>query len=371
MIAAVIGSLNHIEQESVLLQKIMKSVQCMPGDRGYSLDSSEKMRQLKPWLADAMKGKYTILRFEAQLFESCILPTYKTSALRGGMGQMLLDTNCIMSPQGDCDHCIFPEECLVQRILYSKMGIPIEFMNSGNSVGYVIECEDYHTDFRAGDLLLFNLVLLGKNVMYFSQYLNAFFMLGAKGIGKEKGRFHITRVANSSGETVFDGRSVQIEKYKVQTIDEYVMYRTKQLRREWRAEYAPTIKITFKSPLEMKYRGEKLKEFIGDAMVTAIIRRLRMLNAFEGRDIGKPDLSEIYSSGTEIDNIVVRQCRVPRYSFHKRQKVWMQGIEGKAELYLDDFSETAYEDILGLLLAGELIHIGSNTSYGFGRYRLR
>mgnify|MGYP003309565716 CR=1 FL=1 len=41
-----------------------------------------------------------------------------------------------------------------------------------------------------------------------------------------------------------------------------------------------------------------------------------------------------------------------------------KGIKGSILL------EHLEEDFLALLLAGEIIHIGSNTSFGFGRYRV-
>ena len=45
--------------------------------------------------------------------------------------------------------------------------------------------------------------------------------------------------------------------------------------------------------------------------------------------------------------------------------MYLKGIKGKIEV------EEIGEEILPLYLAGELIHIGKNTSFGFGRYTLR
>ena len=43
-------------------------------------------------------------------------------------------------------------------------------------------------------------------------------------------------------------------------------------------------------------------------------------------------------------------------------KLW--GLEGEAVF------EGVGEELFTLLLAGEITHIGKNTSFGFGRYRL-
>ena len=53
---------------------------------------------------------------------------------------------------------------------------------------------------------------------------------------------------------------------------------------------------------------------------------------------------------------------VCRYSTRKNEKMILKGIKGQALL-----SELS-EDIWQILIVGELIHIGKNTSFGFGRY---
>ena len=55
---------------------------------------------------------------------------------------------------------------------------------------------------------------------------------------------------------------------------------------------------------------------------------------------------------------------VPRYSNSQNSKMVLRGIEG--ELTIGGTSE----EVLEILLAGELVHIGKNTSFGFGRYRM-
>ena len=47
---------------------------------------------------------YIKLHFELALQEDCILSANKASALRGGMGQMLLRSCCVQDR--DCENCI-------------------------------------------------------------------------------------------------------------------------------------------------------------------------------------------------------------------------------------------------------------------------
>ncbi|MCR5486191.1 MAG: CRISPR system precrRNA processing endoribonuclease RAMP protein Cas6 [Lachnospiraceae bacterium] len=53
-----------------------------------------------------------------------------------------------------------------------------------------------------------------------------------------------------------------------------------------------------------------------------------------------------------------------RDSNHQESKMSWEGIEGKSSL------TNLPEDLLNWLLAGELVHVGKNTNFGFGRYRV-
>ena len=64
----------------------------------------------------------------------------------------------------------------------------------------------------------------------------------------------------------------------------------------------------------------------------------------------------------------IRECSVKkevlRYSNRRSQSMKLRGITGEMEI------QNVSSANLKLLLAGELIHIGKNTSFGFGRYEI-
>jgi len=60
----------------------------------------------------------------------------------------------------------------------------------------------------------------------------------------------------------------------------------------------------------------------------------------------------------------MRSVSVQRYSSTQDRKMILSGIKGIVQLDLIP------DHIMPLLIAGELIHIGKNTSFGFGRYRV-
>ncbi len=293
--------------------------------------------------------KYLKLHFELQFLEDSVLPYQKASALRGGMGEMLLRMNCISDR--DCVNCEYENECIVRRTMYSKMAIKPAFMHEGDSVGYVIECEDHNTEYASGDSLKFNLLLFGPAIVYFSQYLQAFQLLGMNGIGKNSAKFVIKRLTNTIGEDILAEHNIYIENVRPKPISEYVSYRIPKT--------ADAARLIFHTPLSIKYQKEMIQSFDPEAILSSIERRIYMLNCYKGTDLERITIN---SHVPKLQYEEIKHIDVKRYSNRHESKIKLSGICGYADF--EDIDETCKE----LLLAGELIHIGKNTSFGFGRY---
>ena len=230
-------------------------------------------------------------------------------------------------------------------------------MTKGDSVGYVLECENYQTDFLAGDEIKFNLILFGKTIVYFSQILNAFYTLGQVGLGKERSRFEIVSVTNTRGTSILQNENVEMRHYQVETVGNYINYRLQKQQKK-----VTSFIVKFQSPLTLKYQGEYLREFWIDALFEAIQRRIYMLACFEGIDQETAEKEHLLLP--KIIRQEHHQVEVPRYSNHQQSKMILKGIEGQIEI------EEVSLELRKRLFAGELIHIGKNTSFGFGRYRV-
>ena len=200
--------------------------------------------------------RYIKLHFMLEIAEDTVLPRNKASALRGGMGEMLLRMHCIRDR--NCEVCDFESECLVRRTMYSKMEIRPDFMSQGDSVGYVIECENYDEIFAAGDILQFNLLLLGKAIVYFSQFLQAFQHLGIHGIGKHRAKYRISRITNTTGNDILSANNIYMQRVEVRLLSDYVAYRRKRMETE-NPENLESCRLLFHTPLSLKYRGELLQ----------------------------------------------------------------------------------------------------------------
>ena len=152
---------------------------------------------------------YIKLQFSLVFQENTVLPEEKVSALRGGMGEMLLRQNCVSDRI--CEECIFESACIVRKTMYTHMEKKPSFMQGNDSIGYLIECEDYRTNIKAGDTVGFSLTLFGNNIVYFGQYLQAFSSLGMYGLGKNHSRYEIQEIRNMYGQSILKEDMMQME----------------------------------------------------------------------------------------------------------------------------------------------------------------
>lgn len=309
---------------------------------------SENVRQLE----QVLRIRYVKLHFGLRFREDSRLPMNKVSAIRGGIGEMLLRSNCIRNR--DCVSCDFERECIVRRTMYSKFDKKPAFVTTGDSVGYVLECENYEEIFEAGDMLEFHLILFGKTIVYFSQFLQAIHQLGSAGLGKGHALYDLVSIRNTTGQELLDGGNIIMERYEVRTMGDYVKYRLNG-HNEWQN------KIRFKTPVTLKYQGRMQEEVTLEAMIPAIFRRIYMLDCFEGIDCEEMCWQGVYPRVLEAD---FRMISVYRYSGTQDQKMALRGVKG--DMLLSEIPQA----LLPVLLAGEIMHIGKNTSFGFGRYHV-
>ncbi len=308
-------------------------------------------------LKTALDIRYIKLHFSAAFAGAAVLPKNKTSALRGGLGEMLLRANCVRNRE--CESCDFQGECIVQRIMYSQFQQKPKFVTNGESVGYIMDCADAREYFEQGEIMEFQLTLFGKTIVYFNQIMQALYQLGRHGIGKEHAVFDIIAVRNTKKQPLLERNDIYMERCEVETVASYVEHRMEHLNRRADAMFS----ATFQTPLTLKYRNEFLQEFQMEPILRGIKRRIFMLDCFENID-GE----DFYYRGTEVPVLVEQKSyprSVKRVSFRKNRKIILKGIQGCVT-----FTEVGSE-ALQLLLAGELIHVGKNTSFGFGRYRIR
>ena len=87
---------------------------------------------------------------------------------------------------------------------------------------------------------------------------------------------------------------------------------------------------------------------------------MSILNGYEGIE----NKDNIESGNTIITSSQLRWSENKRYSSRQKESMKLGGVEGNVFLNIEN------EEFLDLLIAGELVHIGKNTSFGLGKYIL-
>ena len=88
-----------------------------------------------------------------------------------------------------------------------------------------------------------------------------------------------------------------------------------------------------------------------------------MLSCFE--NIDNTELMKHAFQVPEILNQAVKHINVRRFSNRQESSMFLRGIRGSVVMTSID------EDVLDLLLAAEVFHLGKNTHFGFGKIRIR
>ena len=315
--------------------------------------------------------RYVRLFFTIEFLEDGPLPKWKASALRGGMGEMLLRHFCIngrkcrMSKYHMAEKCGFEDECIVQRIMKSKMDILPDFMSESDSIGFIFDCDDFRTEAKAGDTLEFDLTLFGKCIIHFRQILDAFFGLGMEGLGENRIRFKVVSVLNSRKHPILNDKVFDLRSVIPDTVREYIDHR---LDRMGKGTGDRDIMLAINTPVTVKHKGTKLthkedfiRYFDSEALVDTLTTRAYILSCFEGIEMSRHFYRDSFPVVEDIRCHEEERSRAPSDT---GEKMTFKGIVGR--IGLRDVSD----ELLRLLFAGELMHIGKTTSFGLGRYRV-
>ena len=134
------------------------------------------------------------------------MPPYAGSTLRGGFGHAFRKMVCTQGPI-DCRDCTLKAVCPYPYIFETA---PFEGAQQLRTYGdvprpFVIDPLSTRGEYPRGESFVFRLTLIGRAIDYLPYFLVSFRELGETGIGKGRGRFHLTQVLTEDGESIYDG----------------------------------------------------------------------------------------------------------------------------------------------------------------------
>jgi hypothetical protein len=271
----------------------------------------------------------TTHRFSLVLKDDARLPPFKGSTYRGVLGHSLKRAVCNRTA-GSCEECPDRYQCDYLAVFKPNLGL------RGQSIPppYVVDpAPDRRTSVHKGDELSFDLTLFGTAAS----------------------RFPIIKrgLCESASNLGLGASAVPFLVGKIERVSRYPDSATQ-------ASHDPK-GIRFLTPLKLKSNGKTKAQFTGADLLQALVRRAKGLWHFHQEGdftVAEDGLHLVLRSQT------LRWVTLERFSINQPEKVNIGGLVGSAEIA--EASEAALE----LLRLGEYIHVGKNTVYGCGKFRL-
>lgn len=293
------------------------------------------------------------------------LPDYQGGALRGAFGHAFKKAACTMKDQ-ECLECILKNRCIYSYAfetpppedaevlrLYPYAPHPFTINPMSNNA------EGSH---HPGSQLQFGMTLIGRAIEYLPYFVYGFIQMGCAGIGKGRGRFHVSRVTalDASGEK----RETVYQENKIKSPKTILLF--EDADRSTESYRSNEVALKFKSPIRVKYNGRLHDKPEFHIIMRNLLRRLSNLLYFHcDQRVDLPFKEIIQKAETvEIVNNQTRWYDWSRYSGRQNKQMKMGGIVGEAS-YKGDLA-----DFLPMLVMGTWVNIGKGTSFGLGSYTL-
>ncbi|HMX21572.1 MAG TPA: CRISPR system precrRNA processing endoribonuclease RAMP protein Cas6 [Accumulibacter sp.] len=302
-------------------------------------------------------------RFEFQVTRPIRLPDYAGSMLRGAFGHALRQVACL-TRQPDCAGCPLAGECPYPAVFVPTPPEqhPLQRF-SEIPVPYVIEAPAWGArTLDTGQVLVFHQVLIGRACQQLSLIILAWRRALARGVGAGDGTAELRQVVHC-GDDGEDGERLIYRPEGGRIAEHRSLIRLD-------APSAPVRGVTlrFITPLRLQHNGRALPPAALQpvTLLMALARRVSLVAEFHGdSSLPTPDFAALKAACAALDDhkaLIWRDWA--RYSSRQRQAMRLGGVVGDWRL---DGNLAPFAELLRL---GEWLHVGKETAFGLGQYRL-
>lgn len=346
-------------------------------------------------------------RLHLRAREATTLPPFLGSTLRGAFGHALKRSVCIMRPR-DCAQCLVADQCIYPYLFetLAPPGLPRSgyqqaphpfilsppifypadvgpIRRSVNPVGQSNRSaspdagaqrnlHEKTTDVSerrhlvAGDTITFGLILIGRAIDYLPYVLYTVSEMAQQGLGVGRARFELSRaelvVGGDVTHEIYDCVSHRIvDDSPRENLGEIVRTRLATLAHD------DTLKLRFLTPTRIRVEGAPQSNPGFNLLARNLLRRVLLLASLHGRSPLEFDSREFIASASQVTtrSNELRWWDLERYSNRQQTKIKIGGFIGEMA-----FTGEPMAQFLPLVAAGELLHVGSGTSFGLGSYQI-
>jgi hypothetical protein len=229
---------------------------------------------------------------------------------------------------------------------------------------------------RPGDVLSFDLILIGKALDYFPYFLVTFKELGDQGIGPGRGRYRIRRILAlthrpSPLEGEGQGEGVPVYSATDQLVRPSPHRLTfddcRRLASEQLTNNGERITIRFLTPTHLKADGKIITRPDFHHLIKRLRDRVNTLAHFYCQDALAVDYKAF---GERAEAIRTAHCQV-RWEDRDRRS-WKTGLSHDMGGFVGEVTyEGDLEEFLPLLILGQYTHVGKYAVWGNGQYEIK
>lgn len=294
------------------------------------------------------------------------LPDFVGSTYRGAFGQSFRTIVCTQFNQ-DCDTCWGSMNCPYCMVFKPKQvrenhkwkrfsDVPRPYVLS---LGAVTQ-----TYIAPGEQFKLGVLLVGTGIDYLPYFVHSFEQMALHGIGKQRKPCKLVSVL---GENLVSGQLWQLYNGKDQLFKPRMMiYTGTNILKTAELTQPSFVEVRFVTPFRLKLDGKLTSELHFSLLIRSIIRRvMSMLYFHHGVEVDFETTNLLIEGSKKI--IIYEQdlkwSDWERYSSRQDEKMKLGGIVGKVSFYGD------LSPFVPWLLAGKILHIGKQTTFGLGDYR--
>jgi CRISPR-associated endoribonuclease Cas6 len=310
--------------------------------------------------------KLTRLQIEIEPIEELHLPLYPANTFRGGLGYVLKDMLCEKGRKECVKQCQNSSDCSYAQLFEQIPGVKDQ---NGEYIPYIrpylIQTgRNLKRVYRKGETYTFFIHLFGDWVSKFHYFIAALKTLGEIGFGKQKENFRLTRVLSEKNHwiknVVYDGKQDVIKHSPLEVTYEEIKQQVSGINAE-------ELKLNFFSPTYIQIEGQSVEDFHFHEMIDNMIRKYRSLMLFHHHvETNKEDFEDLLEAAIDVEKISssVSWKSYDRYSTRQQRDIFLNGVIGEMKFKGD------VTPFLPILFLGSYIHLGKNSAFGLGQYKI-
>ncbi|MCK8816751.1 CRISPR system precrRNA processing endoribonuclease RAMP protein Cas6 [Natroniella sulfidigena] len=308
------------------------------------------------------------LRFTLIAKQKIKLPEHPGSTLRGAFGQALYQIACNMKEE-KCERCNLSYNC-AYSLLFNPFLTEREKRKTSNRFNnkprpFVFEPKTNGQElFKPGQQINFNLNLFGYTSRFLPYIIESWRLLEQKGIGLGRGKFVLSEIwsvndLTGKAERLYSEYANLVHNSEIKIDNQDVDKLKSNLGKQ-------QLHLKLLTPTLLKYKGDYVEQIEFHILMRNLFRRLSSLSAFYGAERLDIKFGAHLDQAEEVDLIENNGSwqSWKRYSNKQKKRVKMKGVVGELKY------EGDLEKFLPYLILGQYIHVGKNTVFGLGEYKI-